>query len=100
MPNQIASLLIRLYSLRYIPFSYSKFLIILNDEDLKNNLIQVKNNQTKEEEKVELDYLMYYLDENIKDDIHSIKRMKRYMITLSSIFQWKEQSYMKELKKE
>ena len=29
MPNQIASLLIRLYSLRYIPFSYSKFLIIL-----------------------------------------------------------------------
>ena len=27
MPNQIASLLIRLYPLRYIPFSYSKFLI-------------------------------------------------------------------------
>lgn len=29
MPNQIASLLIRLYPLRYIPLSYSKFVIIL-----------------------------------------------------------------------
>ena len=45
----------------------SKFLIILNDEDLKDNLIQVKNNKTKEEEKVELDYLMYYLDEQSDD---------------------------------
>ena len=43
----------------------SKFLIILNDEDLKDNLIQVKNNKTKDEEKVELDYLMYYLDEQL-----------------------------------
>jgi len=41
----------------------SKFLIILNDEDLKNNEIKVKNNKTKEETLVELDYLMYYLDE-------------------------------------
>jgi hypothetical protein len=46
----------------------SKFLLILNDEDLKNNLIQVKNNKTKEEEKVELDYLMYYLDEQLATD--------------------------------
>ena len=46
----------------------SKFLIILNDEDLKENLIQVKNNSTKEDNKVELDYLMYYLDENIMED--------------------------------
>ena len=45
----------------------SKFLIILNDEDLKDNLIQVKNNVTKEETKVEIDYLMYYLDENMVD---------------------------------
>ena len=41
----------------------SKFLIILNDEDLKNNEIKIKNNKTKEETAVELDYLMYYLDE-------------------------------------
>ena len=46
----------------------SKFLLILNDEDLKDNLIQVKNNKTKEEEKVELNYLMYYLDEQSEDD--------------------------------
>ena len=41
----------------------SKIFIILNDEDLKNNEIKVKNNETKEEQLVELDYLMYYLDE-------------------------------------
>ena len=41
----------------------SKFLIILNDEDLKNNELKIKNNKTKEETTVELDYIMYYLDE-------------------------------------
>ncbi len=46
----------------------SKFLLILNDEDLKDNLIQVKNNKTKQEEKVELDYLMYYLDEQLSQE--------------------------------
>ena len=45
----------------------SKLLIILNDEDLKENKIQVKNNSTKEEEKVDLDYLMYYLDEQLSN---------------------------------
>ena len=43
----------------------SKFLIILNDEDLKENRIKIKNNKTKEEEKVELDYILYYLDEQL-----------------------------------
>ena len=32
-----------------------------NDEDLKQDTIKVKNNKTKEEETVDLDYLMYYL---------------------------------------
>lgn len=41
----------------------AKFLIILNDEDLKNNELKIKNNKTKEENTIELDYLMYYLDE-------------------------------------
>ena len=41
----------------------SKYLIILNDTYLENNLITVKNNKTKEEEKIEVDYLLYYLDE-------------------------------------
>ena len=43
----------------------SKFLIILNDEDLKTNQIKIKNNQTKEEELVEIDYILYYLDEQL-----------------------------------
>ena len=46
----------------------SRFLIILNDEDLKNNEIQVKNNKTKEDTKVDIDYLMYVLDEELNSD--------------------------------
>lgn len=43
----------------------SKFLIILNDEDLRNDEVKIKNNHTKEEENVSIDYIMYYLDENL-----------------------------------
>jgi len=46
----------------------SKFLIILNDEDLKNDSVKIKNNESKTEEIVELDYLMYYLDEHLLDE--------------------------------
>ena len=46
----------------------SKFLFILNDEDLKNNQIKIKNNKTKEEELVEIDYILYYLDEQLMED--------------------------------
>ena len=46
----------------------SKYLIILNDEDLKNDEINIKNNKTKEEEKIGLDYLIYYLDEHLIDE--------------------------------
>ena len=46
----------------------SKYLIILNDEDLKNDEITIKNNKTKEEEKIGLDYLIYYLDEQLVDE--------------------------------
>ena len=46
----------------------SRFLIILNDEDLKNNEIQVKNNKTKEDTKVDIDYLMYVLDEGLNSE--------------------------------
>lgn len=50
----------------------SKFLIILNDEDIKNNELKIKNNITKEEEVIGLDYLIYYLDEALSfdDDQH------------------------------
>ncbi len=48
----------------------SKLLIILNDEDLKKDEVKVKNNKTKEEVSIGLDYLLYYLDEtlSIEDD--------------------------------
>lgn len=46
----------------------SKFTIVLNSEDLKNNELKIKNNKTKEEEIVSIDALIYYLDENITDE--------------------------------
>ena len=46
----------------------SKFTIVLNSEDLKNNEVKIKNSKTKEEEIISLDALIYYLDENITDE--------------------------------
>jgi len=43
----------------------SKFLAVLNSEDLNNNEIKIKNNKTKEEELISLDVLIYYLDEQL-----------------------------------
>lgn len=50
----------------------SKYLAILNSEDIDRDLITVKNNRTKEEEKIDIDYLIYYLDEklSLEDDTH------------------------------
>ena len=45
----------------------SKYLIVLNSEDLNNGEIKIKNNSTKEEEKIMLEYLIYYLDEHLID---------------------------------
>ena len=45
----------------------SKFLLILNSEDLNNGEVKIKNNVTKEEELVSLEYLIYYLDEHLVD---------------------------------
>ncbi len=42
-----------------------KYLVILNDKDLKNNLVTVKDNLTKEEEKVNITELTSYLFERI-----------------------------------
>ena len=50
----------------------SKFIAVLNSEDLNNNEIKIKNNKTKEEEVISLDVLIYYLDEklnSIEDDL-------------------------------
>lgn len=46
----------------------AKLLVILNDEDLKNDEIKIKNNKTKEEELVGIDYILYYLDEHLMDE--------------------------------
>lgn len=46
----------------------SKYLIILNSLDLENNMVTIKNNKTKEEEKIDITYLVYYLDENLMDN--------------------------------
>lgn len=45
----------------------AKILIILNDEDLKNDQLKIKNNKTKEEDLVDTDYIIYYLDEKLED---------------------------------
>ncbi len=50
----------------------SKYLIILNDDDLKNDEIKIKNNKTKEEELIGIDYLIYYLDEHLSDEISDL----------------------------
>ena len=46
----------------------AKFLIILNDEDLKNDEVRIKDNKTKKEELVGIDYLLYFLDEHLSDE--------------------------------
>ena len=46
----------------------SKFTIVLNSDDLKQNEVKIKNTSTKEEDVVSLDALVYYLDENMYED--------------------------------
>lgn len=43
----------------------SKYFIVLNDEDLKRNVVRVKDNKTKEEKEVEINDLVDYLDMNM-----------------------------------
>ena len=43
----------------------AKFTCVLNSEDLDNNEVKIKNNLTKEEEIINLDVLIYYLDEQL-----------------------------------
>ncbi len=46
----------------------SKFTIVLNSADLKNNEVKIKKTKTKDEEIISLDALIYYLDENLNDE--------------------------------
>ena len=47
----------------------SKFVSVLNSEDLDNNEIKVKNTKTKEEDVINLDALIYYLEEKSNDEV-------------------------------
>lgn len=51
----------------------SKYLIILNDEDLRNDEVRIKDNKTKKEELVGIDYLLYYLDEHLSDEDYDME---------------------------
>ncbi len=44
---------------------HSRYLILLNSDDLKEGYVTIKNNKTKEEEKIMLEYVIYYLDEQL-----------------------------------
>lgn len=46
----------------------AKFTIVLNSEELNEDEVTIKNTKTKEEAKVQLDALIYYLDENLIDE--------------------------------
>ena len=46
----------------------SKYYLFLNDEDLQKDEVKIKNSKTKEEVVIQVDYLMYYLDEMLQDD--------------------------------
>ncbi|MEG2028926.1 MAG: histidine--tRNA ligase [Bacilli bacterium] len=46
----------------------TKYYLILSNDDLINNEIKLKNSKTKKEEIVNLDYLLYFLEENIENE--------------------------------
>lgn len=46
----------------------AKYIAVLNSDDLDNNEIKIKNTETKEEELISLDALIYYLDEKLVDE--------------------------------
>ena len=47
---------------------HSKYLIILNDNDLKNGEVVLKNNQTREETRVSVNDLVDFLDDNLYEE--------------------------------
>jgi len=57
----------------------SKFLIILNDEDLQNDTVKIKNNVTKEETVVGIDYILYYFEEQATSEEYSDIDIEEYI---------------------
>lgn len=48
----------------------AKYVIIIGEEEVKSNILTVKNNNTKEEYKMNLEELIDFLDENIEEEHH------------------------------
>ena len=46
----------------------SKFIIIIGEDEVKNNYVTIKNLNTKEEDKIDINYLVYYLDEKLSSE--------------------------------
>lgn len=63
----------------------SKYLIILNDEDLQNDVVKIKNNETKEETEVGIDYLIYFFEEQATSEEYSDIDIELYMNENSKI---------------
>ncbi|MBQ7104902.1 MAG: histidine--tRNA ligase [Bacilli bacterium] len=63
----------------------SKYLIILNDEDLQNDMVKIKNNETKEEFEVGIDYLIYFFEEQATKEEYSDIDIELYMNENSEI---------------
>ena len=51
----------------------SRFLIILNDEELENDQIKIKDNKTKEETLVGIDYILYYFEEKLSEEDYDLE---------------------------
>ena len=48
----------------------AKYVIIIGEEEVKSNILTIKNNNTKEEYKINLEELIDFLDENIEEEHH------------------------------
>ena len=48
----------------------AKYVIIIGEEEVESNILTIKNNNTKEEYKMNLEELIDFLDENIEEDHH------------------------------
>ena len=48
----------------------AKYIIIIGEEEVKSNILTIKNNNTKEEYKMNLEELIDFLDENIEEEHH------------------------------
>ena len=57
----------------------SKHLIILNEEEMQNDVIKIKDNKTKEETLVGIDYILYYFEEKTSSEEFSDSDLEEYL---------------------